>query len=378
MNRVGTLCLRFAALAGFLSFVSCSQSATDKSPNSPRDQATSSSAERAWRKVLEASEPPDLPKEWEDTKLAPKQIVEFRHRNGQDATRAADQARDFYTRFPDHPKAVEARVKEYRQLAVAVHFGHTDRTKRLDEARADLEKRFKLGDEERYEMKAAGIHREVYLLQTKRSLVDLADFEAQVRELQKEFPKNPEPLDLLTEAAKSHLANNQIDKATALAKEVVASSKADNEPARGILKRADLIRKPLSLEYKAVDGREVDLEKMRGKVVLVDFWATWCTICMVELPKVKAAYQRFHPRGFEIVGITLDEEKAELDKLIKKEKIPWPQYFDGKGWENKFAQEFIVTSLPLMVLVDKKGIVRDLNAQEDLAEKVEKLLNEPL
>ena len=221
------------------------------------------------------------------------------------------------------------------------------------------------------------MHREVYLLQVKRSLVELALFEKQVRALQQEFPKNSDLPDLLLAAAKAHLANNHVDKAAALAKEVIAARPDDDESARSILKRIDLLGKPLPIKFKAVDGREVDLEKMRGQVVLVDFWATWCTICIVELPKVKATYHKLHPRGFEIVGISLDEDKADLDKLLKQQKLPWPQYFDGKGLENKLAQEFIVTGLPLMLLVDKKGNVRDLNAREDLADKVERLLKEP-
>ena len=73
----------------------------------------------------------------------------------------------------------------------------------------------------------------------------------------------------------------------------------------------------------------------------------------------------------------MDEDKEAMDKLLKQEKIPWPQFFDGKGWDNQLAHEFLVTALPLMLLVDRHGQVRCLNAQEDLAAKVEKLLKEP-
>ena len=96
---------------------------------------------------------------------------------------------------------------------------------------------------------------------------------------------------------------------------------------------------------------------------------------MAELPKVKATYEKLHAKGFEILGISFDEAKENLERVIQREKIAWPQHFDASG-ENPFAKEFDVASIPTMWLVDKKGVLRDLNAREQLAEKVEKLLAE--
>ena len=139
---------------------------------------------------------------------------------------------------------------------------------------------------------------------------------------------------------------------------------------------AELKAKPLDLTFKAVDGSEVDLQKLRGKVVLIDFWATWCGPCMAELPNVIKAYEKYKEKGFEIIGISLDEDKADLARVLKTKKITWPQYFDGKGWENPYAKKYGIEGIPTMWLVNKAGMVTDTDATEELAEKIEKLLGE--
>src|SRR6266478_8213925 len=81
---------------------------------------------------------------------------------------------------------------------------------------------------------------------------------------------------------------------------------------------AKYLGQPLAIQFEAIDGRQVDLAKMRGKVVLVDFWATWCPPCVREVPVVKAAYDKFHPRGFEVIGISLDDKKQDLLSFVNE------------------------------------------------------------
>jgi thiol-disulfide isomerase/thioredoxin len=111
-------------------------------------------------------------------------------------------------------------------------------------------------------------------------------------------------------------------------------------------------------------------------VVLVDFWATWCGPCVVEVPKIVATYGKLHEKGFEILGISFDEDKSKLDNFTKDKGMKWPQFFDGKGWKNELGQKFGINSIPRMWLVNKKGMVVDTNGREDLESKVEKLLAE--
>jgi thiol-disulfide isomerase/thioredoxin len=139
----------------------------------------------------------------------------------------------------------------------------------------------------------------------------------------------------------------------------------------------DLKKKPLVLKFAAIDGTEVDVAKLRGKVVLLDFWASWCGPCMADAPKVVETYKKLRERGFEIIGISLDQDKEAMESALKKMDMTWPQHFDGKGWQNEIAQSFGIRSIPSTWLFDKKGKLREHGLRgPELEIRIENLLKE--
>ena len=146
--------------------------------------------------------------------------------------------------------------------------------------------------------------------------------------------------------------------------------------AESLLRVAHGRNTPLELAFTALDGRKVDLAALRGKVVLIDFWATWCPPCRDETPEIVANYRRLNAEGFEIIGISLDEDRAKLRSYVQQHGMSWPQHYDGRGWENQYAQRFGIHSIPAMWLVNKRGFLVDVDGREDLEEKVKRLLAE--
>jgi len=104
-----------------------------------------------------------------------------------------------------------------------------------------------------------------------------------------------------------------------------------------------------------LNGKPVSISGYKGKIVLVDFWATWCGPCRGELPNVLAVYKKYHAKGFEIVGVSLDQDKATLQKFLPQNGMTWQQFFDGKGWENKLALKYGIQSIPSTFLLDGNG-----------------------
>lgn len=135
---------------------------------------------------------------------------------------------------------------------------------------------------------------------------------------------------------------------------------------------------PLKMAFTAMDGTKIDLADMRGKVVLIDFWSTWCAPCIREMPHVQKLYDKYRSSGFEVIGIVAGGEKVKdkVFEIIEKKDATWPQYLDGT--ENKglsYHSLFNIKLLPTVWLLDKEGRVVDKNARgEGLEPLIKKYL----
>ena len=134
---------------------------------------------------------------------------------------------------------------------------------------------------------------------------------------------------------------------------------------------------PIPFNVKDINGKALTLANYKGKVVLLDFWATWCMPCKVEMPNVLRIHEKFNKKGFEIIGISLDSDRAAFDKYIKSNGMSWPQYFDGRGWQNGVAEMYKVRAIPATYLIDRQGKIRYRSLRgAELERAVEMLLAE--
>ncbi len=119
-------------------------------------------------------------------------------------------------------------------------------------------------------------------------------------------------------------------------------------------------------DEKDVMGNPLSVANYKGKVVLIDFWATWCPPCRGEIPNVVATYQKYHDKGFEIIGVSLDSDQKTLLNFTKQNNMTWRQYFDGQGWDNKLALKYGIEAIPATFLLDGNGkiIGRDLRGEQ--------------
>jgi thiol-disulfide isomerase/thioredoxin len=110
-------------------------------------------------------------------------------------------------------------------------------------------------------------------------------------------------------------------------------------------------------DVQDLDGKPLSIASYKGKVVMLDFWATWCGPCVGEVPNVAEVYSKYHDKGFEIIGISLDQAgaKDKLTAFTKEHNMPWRQYFDGKFWSNELAVKYGVQSIPATYLLDGSG-----------------------
>jgi len=148
----------------------------------------------------------------------------------------------------------------------------------------------------------------------------------------------------------------------------------------GNLKQLESVGKPFELEFTdAVKGSTVSMKGLKGKVVVIDFWATWCGPCVAEMPNMKKLYAKYKDQGVEFIGVSLDQPKEQggldaLKKFVAENEIGWPQYYQGKGWQSEFSGSWGINSIPAVFMVDAQGKLHSVNARGKLDEMIPELL----
>ena len=128
------------------------------------------------------------------------------------------------------------------------------------------------------------------------------------------------------------------------------------------------------LVLNSPDGKPIALSSLKGKIVMVDFWASWCKPCRQENPSIVKIYNKYKNSGFEILGVSLDENKEKWMEATKQDGLPWPQVSDLKGWQSAAAQVYGIQSIPFTILVDKEGKIIEKNLRgEPLEAKLKEI-----
>jgi len=146
------------------------------------------------------------------------------------------------------------------------------------------------------------------------------------------------------------------------------------------MSRVGILNKPMNLsELVDISGKPVDLERYKGKVVLVDFWATWCGPCLQEIPNIEDALLAHGKDGFEVIGVNLDEDRTNLDSFLKSKKLLWSTYVSSKpdavGFDTPLAKEIGISAIPFIAIIGKDGNVAGIHVRgPKIIDKIVELL----
>jgi thiol-disulfide isomerase/thioredoxin len=202
-----------------------------------------------------------------------------------------------------------------------------------------------------------------------------------VEEFIKLSPKDPRGATLF-EAAIDHARDGKVKDSLKerLAREYPESAYAVS--LRGPRNPQDWVGKPFELAFTdAISGSAISMKDLRGKVVVIDFWATWCGPCVAEMPKMKELYAKYRDKGVEFIGVSLDlpKEQGGLEKLkafVKEKGIAWPQYYQGNYWKSDFSRSWGINSIPRVFVVDQEGKLFSVEARGKLETIIPNLLKE--
>lgn len=206
------------------------------------------------------------------------------------------------------------------------------------------------------------------------------DIRAAVLDFVERYPKDPRCAQTLLTVAQKYTSDLELRRS--LYQRCATSYPNDKwgRYAVGKLRQIEQVGKPFVLAFvDAISGKAASVEQFKGRVIVIDFWATWCVPCLREMPGMKQLYAKYHGKGVEFIGVSLDDppEKGGLQKLreyVKKNEIGWPQYYQGNRFESAFSVSWGVNSIPALFLIDADGKLYSTNARSDLQTLIPKLL----
>ncbi len=317
------------------------------------------------------------PSEWSETPPTEKERQSFSAKWAEINARSADLYAEFIRHFPEGKRYMSARQWQVQCLSMAVMLGREERAEELKDLTASIGKDSRLFPELRLKTQLNQINYELKSMSPSPGDGDKSiyqDFANRYIALQKDFPESSKVNDGMVSLARCIGGGAGRSLAQAVLDSPVASERsrqtASDILAGKIFNPKANIGKPIDIKFTALDGSEVDLEKMKGKVILVEFWATWCSPCVAGIPEIQEVYERYHKRGLEIIGISLDTDRETLIAFIKGRGLQWPQRFDGRD----LAERFNILGIPTLWLIDKDGNLADINARADMDKKVTDLL----
>lgn len=279
----------------------------------------------------------------------------------------------FARKYPADPRRWEARLTADRltqRVAKAKPQAEVEKLYReaagAPDAPAEIKARARLG--------LIQMHRETLKDDSPKEKVQAVEME--IASFAADFPKH-ESLPLLQSSRAALWEKRDRAKAMTILNDLAKSDNPDvAREATAQVRFRNILREQLPLAFTAVDGTGFDLAALRGRVVLVFFWVSNAGPCATEASNAVAAYEKYHEKGFEVVGISLDGNKDRMLAFMAEKKMTWPVFFDGKGYRNAIASSYAVRALPAMWLVNKKGFVASTDARGELDELIGRLLGE--